>query len=49
MILMLLYFRGKWHGEIAIKMLKTDPDRDNQAQLQAFKLEVCVCLCFMVT
>ena len=32
--------RGNWHGEVAIKKLKMDPDLDNQSQLQAFKLEV---------
>lgn len=35
-----LCYRGNWHGEVAIKKLKMDPDLDNQAQLQAFKLEV---------
>ena len=33
-------FRGSWHGDVAIKMLNMDPDTDNQAQLQNFKMEV---------
>ncbi|XP_064612266.1 kinase suppressor of Ras 2-like [Liolophura sinensis] len=33
-------YRGQWHGDVAIKMLKMDPDKDNQAQMSAFKLEV---------
>lgn len=32
--------KGNWHGDVAIKVLNMDPDMDNQAQLQAFKLEV---------
>lgn len=34
------YYRGQWHGDVAIKMLHMDPDTDNAAQLSAFKLEV---------
>ena len=34
------YFRGQWHGDVAIKMLNMDPETDNAAQLSAFKLEV---------
>ena len=37
-IVFLFGFRGKWHGEVAVKMLNIDMNDDEQ--LQAFKTEV---------
>ena len=34
------FYRGNWHGDVAIKMLNMDPERETQSQLQAFKMEV---------
>jgi hypothetical protein len=34
------YYRGHWHGRVAIKMLHMDSDTDNKSQLEAFKQEV---------
>ncbi|KAL5015972.1 hypothetical protein ScPMuIL_005561 [Solemya velum] len=33
-------YKGHWHGDVAIKVLKMDSETDNQSQLPAFKLEV---------
>lgn len=33
-------WKGKWHGEVAIKALDIDEDLDEDEQLRAFKLEV---------
>ena len=38
--LVVCYFRGHWHGDVAIKLLDMGNDSDNQAQLAAFRLEV---------
>ena len=35
-----IFYRGQWHGDVAIKMLNMDSETDNQSQLTAFKFEV---------
>ena len=33
-------YKGKWHGEVAVKIMNIDPQDENDACMAAFKSEV---------